>query len=279
MKANIRFLLILMASMIFTNAFSQTYLTKGEVYNFNVGDIIQTRGAVGTFSPSSAPIYETKTILTKTYTNDRDAIIYSIRRDIFAAQRCAECTTELHTDTIISKVTELNTAVNMDNLSSCGYRDTIYKDTNDLLVWETLPKDDPSCQVFEGITHTLRFVQGVGGPFYNIFNSVGPGYMEELLVYYKNVSGTWGSLVTAVKEAVLSTEDIDLFPNPTNGLVYISSKEDFVKYDIVDLSGVLLKTNAINNRSIDISGLKAGMYIVHLTTRDSRTVVRKIHKV
>lgn len=278
MKTKIRFLLVFLTNIIFMNGFCQTYLTNGQVYDFNVGDIIQARGFGGMIGATSPPTFETKMILSKIYSKNKDTIVYSIKRDNYTVKNCTNCNPIFSTDTINLIITNLTSAVSLNNHSSCGFLDKVYKDYGGLLVWESLPKQDTSCHNFEGVSYTIQYVQGVGGPFYTVFDPSGPLYGEYILVYYKNISGSWGSIYTSIKDEELFTSHIDIFPNPTNGLFYITSLEEFVKFDIVDLSGVHLKTNNIINQSIDISDLKPGLYLVNIFTKDLRKVTKKIQK-
>lgn len=200
MKTKIRFFLVIIASLIVTNGFSQTYLTNGQVYDFNVGDIIQAREAGGIYSATSAPTYETKIILSKTYSKYKDTIVYSVKRENYTLKNCTDCDPVTSTDTISLTITDLAGAVKMDNQSSCGFRDTIYKDFGNLLVWESLIKQDTSCHAFEPVAHTVQYIQGVGGPFYTKFDPTGPAYNEYKLVYYKNSTGSWGTFFTPEKK-------------------------------------------------------------------------------
>ena len=278
MKTKIRFLLVFLANIIFTNGYCQGYLTNGQVYDFNVGDIIQARGSGGTTGATRPPTFETKMILSKIYSKNKDTIVYSIKRDNYTVKNCDNCNPISSTDTINLIVTDLTNAVSVYNRSSCGFLDKVYKGYGGLLVWESFAKQDTSCHNFEAASYTTQYVQGVGGPFYTVSDPSGPYYGAYLLVYYKNIFGSWGSIYTSIKDEESFTSHIEFFPNPTNGLFYITSMEEFVKFDIVDLSGVLLKTNNIINHSIDISDLNPGLYLVNIYTKELRKVTKKIQK-
>lgn len=81
----------------------------------------------------------------------------------------------------------------------------------------------------------------------------------------------------AITEIDLS-DNISLYPNPTNGIVSIKSNGIEYKYNqisIMDLTGkILMKMN--NSNSIDLSSLSNGIYIVHIKT-DNGIAIRKIN--
>lgn len=276
MKTLIGFLLVFIMNTFSTNGFSQTYLTNGQVYDFNVGDIIQAKGGAGLYGATSNPGYETKTFLSKEFSKNNDSIIYKIRRDNYSIH-CFNCTVGYYTDTINFIVTNLSSAVSIYNESSCGYSDTLYQDYGGLLVWESLPKSDTSCHVFEGKSQTTKYIQGLGGPYYTIFDASGPDYMEYILTYFKKSSVSWGILYTSTND-ISTKPEVNLFPNPSSNKLYIGSTEEYVRFTITDLTSVVLKADKIYENSIDVSDLKSGLYFISLFTKDSKKVTQKILK-
>ncbi len=70
--------------------------------------------------------------------------------------------------------------------------------------------------------------------------------------------------------------DIELFPNPTSGILNIRSKTPFSRIDICNSLGLALKSQQINNNletKIDISGLITGNYFVKIDGRWIKTIV------
>ncbi|MEP4531495.1 MAG: T9SS type A sorting domain-containing protein, partial [Cyclobacteriaceae bacterium] len=72
------------------------------------------------------------------------------------------------------------------------------------------------------------------------------------------------------------TSGISIFPNPTSR--YISFTEPVAYFEIQDLSGrVAMQSNAASARKpIDLIGLKPGVYLVVLTTSESREIDRLV---
>ena len=67
----------------------------------------------------------------------------------------------------------------------------------------------------------------------------------------------------------LKTENIKVFPNPSNGMVYVRAEsQQLQELQVFDLSGRMLLQQNISETesSIDLSGYNAGTYILRLTT-------------
>ncbi len=74
-------------------------------------------------------------------------------------------------------------------------------------------------------------------------------------------------LPTAIEEN--NVENVKVFPNPSNGMVYICSESQQVQeLQVFDMSGRLLIEKSIDEKefSIDMTGYNAGIYILRLTT-------------
>ena len=69
---------------------------------------------------------------------------------------------------------------------------------------------------------------------------------------------------------------IDVFPNPTNGVVTIAS-EEATRVEVMDASGRKVLTVENNNR-IDLSNLPSGVYMLQITTPQGKALKRVIRK-
>ena len=77
----------------------------------------------------------------------------------------------------------------------------------------------------------------------------------------------------------LADKEIVIFPDPATGLVYIYGTNDVIYLKISDISGRTVKISNIKeivNNSVNISGLRAGVYIFSLITKDGSMINRKI---
>jgi hypothetical protein len=81
-------------------------------------------------------------------------------------------------------------------------------------------------------------------------------------------------IVTHIAET--GQEMMGIYPNPTNGILNVRSKEPVQNISVYDIRGALqFQSSKIN--TIDLSGYASGMYIVKVKT-PSHTVIRRIEK-
>ncbi|NOR87579.1 MAG: T9SS type A sorting domain-containing protein [Bacteroidales bacterium] len=84
--------------------------------------------------------------------------------------------------------------------------------------------------------------------------------------------------ITAIPEGTITSDLINIFPNPAKNYLYIESKLfDHIEYEIRSLSSVLLEDGQIKNKSfISVSQLKTGVYLLYL--KDTKSNNSSIHK-
>lgn len=83
-----------------------------------------------------------------------------------------------------------------------------------------------------------------------------------------------------VEDEVMGVSDLDSFsvsvyPNPTNGMLYVNSDKNISKIEIFGLNGQLLK-HVKEDQSIDLSSLSKGVYVIKVTTADGKSKVSKV---
>jgi hypothetical protein len=142
-------------------------------------------------------------------------------------------------------------------------------------------------EVFVNGTSQGTFVNPDPVASVNIYPGAGVEY------YLDNVE--WGALKddacrsTTRTEAVVTVEDcsninelsngnLDIYPNPNNGLFTISNSEDIVEVTITDVHGKIVQSiNEINLNKIDIdlTNLERGMYMVNVETSNG-TVIESV---
>lgn len=71
------------------------------------------------------------------------------------------------------------------------------------------------------------------------------------------------------------SENISLYPNPTNGILYVDA-ENLQKVEVLNLFGQ--KVQSQGGSTIDLSGLGNGVYFVKVTDEEGRVEVRKVVK-
>lgn len=107
--------------------------------------------------------------------------------------------------------------------------------------------------------------------------SVGANYYRLKQVDYNGDFEYTNSIYIDIKY----TGDIQVYPNPTNGLVNLKAPENVVTtVDIYNHSGTLMLSdkNIKDGNSISLDGLPVGWYILKFTTTQGVTV-RRIHKI
>ena len=76
----------------------------------------------------------------------------------------------------------------------------------------------------------------------------------------------------------ITTEELRIYPNPVRDELRIENGElRIYKVEICDLSGKMVNSQWLNGKSINVSNLSQGIYIVRITT-DKGTVTRKFVK-
>jgi hypothetical protein len=83
-------------------------------------------------------------------------------------------------------------------------------------------------------------------------------------------------------EELDATKNLNVYPNPVQNELNIVTNSDIAHISVYDLLGrsVLLKDKAegVNLKSIDVTGLKSGSYILHIVTTDNKVEVLKFLK-
>jgi hypothetical protein len=265
-------LLLLLMVILSNQSFSQSFLTNGQVYDFNVGDVVQGRYLAYSPSGGGPPTYETRTILGKELVASLDTIRYTVKRDFYTLPLCPTCIPTFSHDTIIQTVTNLSLPAGHNNATDCySLRDTLYLDTCDRLVWEKIPVYVDTC--FEPITHTTRVVEGVGGVFFTKYDPSSGGATDTqfILTYYSKNTGSCGNLTNDLIEIQAKSLPIQIFPNPTSESLTISLPENASTTDcmLLDNLGNEVKRFTISGGEnlVNVSTLETGSYLLKIGTQ------------
>lgn len=70
------------------------------------------------------------------------------------------------------------------------------------------------------------------------------------------------------------TSSLYLYPNPTEGIVYLSDYNQYTSYRILDAQGQVLKTATVHTEKIDVSDLKQGVYTILLSSENTQVLKR-----
>lgn len=72
--------------------------------------------------------------------------------------------------------------------------------------------------------------------------------------------------------------NFNIYPNPVQDVLFITSKEKVIKAEIYDTAGRILTSATVQDNSISVSELAKGNYIIKLFTKDQATVQKFIKK-
>jgi hypothetical protein len=106
------------------------------------------------------------------------------------------------------------------------------------------------------------------------FNPASVGVGTYGITYtYSDVNGCTGSAVDSIQVAICfgiaenGTQTFSMFPNPTMGSFWFTTKEKGT-LELLDVNGQLLKTEKItaNKQEINLNGFASGSYVVRFTT-------------
>lgn len=89
-------------------------------------------------------------------------------------------------------------------------------------------------------------------------------------------TGSACSVVTKDQDRSLSSATF-LYPNPTEGLVYLPDYKQYTSYKILDAQGNVLKSSTVQTEKIDVSDLRQGVYTI-LLSNDNTQLLRRIVK-
>ncbi len=159
--------------------------------------------------------------------------------------------------TFVSPVTNLDADVNKSTITLTW---TASKDAKEYVIM----RNDEQIAVVEETTYTDN-VSGKGTYTYSVIAKEYDGMSEP-------VSVTVEVIELSVNE--INANDVNVYPNPTTGVVYVDMDESFDAV-IYNYQGQMVKRLCGNNNQIDMSELSSGMYFVEIKTNDN-TIVKKV---
>ena len=91
------------------------------------------------------------------------------------------------------------------------------------------------------------------------------------------------SMFRQFDQGTLTNDDLDIktiqvYPNPTNGIINIKTKEDIKSYQILDLLGKVVKSSSLNKTQIDVSKLQSNIYFITFETESGKKETFKFIK-
>jgi uncharacterized protein len=138
---------------------------------------------------------------------------------------------------------------------------------------------DHQIKIYIGGNHSTRFNVNLqnGGPMYTpgIANIANITLHHDDLYPSKIVLPSDNDWLSAGEEVMA---EFSVYPNPTKGELTIKADKQFVSYAIFDISGRQVAGDALIGKTIDVSTLGEGVYILKLTGEDGNVAEEKFLK-
>lgn len=257
---------ILLNLLIFFCAVTGTAqtLTYGQIYNFEVGDIFQSKYATGNNGIAwGPPTYYTDSVVSKSWSNLNDTVFYTIKRQIYVTPSGPDLPAQITDTTINVFYTHLGLDYIFPNQPSCLMpSDTFYTGycSN---VWEHHSNQDINC--FEPDIWHFKVIEGAGGPYYYKFYISGFGYTYEYELTYYNKGGIiCGSFFNSVNELSDKKNTLALSPNPAYDFINLPTEFRGGNVCIYNSNGQLVSDTKRANGQISLANFKNGIYYLQV---------------
>lgn len=63
----------------------------------------------------------------------------------------------------------------------------------------------------------------------------------------------------------LSSQELVVYPNPTNGLLFLGGDERYTHFMIIDMKGAIVKEGNVTTNEVQMTDLPNGLYLVKAT--------------
>jgi hypothetical protein len=137
-----------------------------------------------------------------------------------------------------------------------------------------LPFDDANNDGYVSFKIKTKSTLTMGDAFSNTANI----YFDYNAPVITNTYTTTVRNVLAVSETKTGKENVSIYPNPVQDILYIKSSEEIIKAEIYDASGRILNTTGVKTNSVNVAELAKGNYIIKLFTKDKTMILKFIKK-
>ncbi|MEN9523805.1 MAG: Secretion system C-terminal sorting domain [Bacteroidota bacterium] len=255
-------------------------LTNRQVYDFSVGDVIQTHAHSNITQSPEHWEDDYDSIISKSISANNDTFYYtSFHFHVGLTTSFPPGTSPYHN----TKGIQSWYVCNLDSLPIDTFHnfqpniDSIIIDTNNCnhSVWWIL---DSATSVY---THENRFISGLGGPYYFNSEEVWHGYETRDLTFYKTQCITSGTRFNFSAyyyngiEASQKENKLSLFPNPTTSTFTISKNtNEALQFHLYNLIGqqVLINNLKESETIIERNNLATGTYLFSITNASGRII-------
>jgi len=137
-----------------------------------------------------------------------------------------------------------------------------------------LPFDDANNDGYISFKIKTKSTLTIGDMFSNTANI----YFDYNAPIITNTYTTTVRGVLATAEIKTDKENVSIYPNPVQDVLYIKSNDEIVKAEVYDAAGRILITTSVKGNTINVSELAKGNYIIKLFTKD-KMMVQKFIKI
>lgn len=136
-----------------------------------------------------------------------------------------------------------------------------------------LPFDDANNDGYISFKIKTKSTLNMGDAFSNTANI----YFDYNAPIITNTYTTTVRNVLAVSETKTGRDNVSIYPNPVQDILYIKSGEEIIKAEIYDASGRILNSTGVKANAVNVADLAKGNYIIRLFTKD-KTMIQKFIK-
>jgi len=234
----------------------QEISTNAEIYDFEIGDVFHYTG-----HDCGVITKEIRTITDKYYSVNNDTLFYPYEFEKALRYGWSDTTWTYGSGNGMLSYTDLDSLVNDGIISYVGSEPWMYNGR----FWNEYSPCECILQLYVvgcGMAEDVNFEE--------------PNFCWNIsLVYFKKGEEEWGNPIlfyTGINR-VSEISHIHVYPNPVSDYLHIGldkSNSGFEQAIIHNQLGQKVLTAKPVNNMVDVSGLKAGMYLIEVSTRDRK---------
>jgi hypothetical protein len=94
--------------------------------------------------------------------------------------------------------------------------------------------------------------------------------------YFREIMYYTSSVPTSISNIYNTSQKIQCYPNPSNGVFNFTSTQKMVSCNVYDAAGRLCNNYQWSNNSIDLKGLERGLYYIHMIDTKGNSYTSKV---
>ncbi len=138
--------------------------------------------------------------------------------------------------------------------------------------------DSYNFELIEGVGSTYGLIEGVPGKITDFPDYSLMCFEDKKVNVNYPASSSACAIVTSVNELTINTENINVYPNPSNGFFKIDLKDELViQIRITDILGKVVIDQIVGNDNfLKYSNFNAGTYIISFFNKENQSGQRKL---